>query len=52
MNLKAVNIRKEDMNRLVMIFLVAQGHQEAAEKFQKESGTMRILFGFKPVKEL
>ncbi|VVA90921.1 unnamed protein product [Arabis nemorensis] len=39
MNFKAVNIRKEDMNRLVMNFLVAEGHQEAAEKFLKESGT-------------
>lgn len=42
--LKTVKIRKEDMNRLVMNLLVAQGYGEAVEIFQKESGTKRILF--------
>jgi hypothetical protein len=34
---------KEDMNKLVMNFLVTEGYVEAAEKFQMESGTQRIL---------
>lgn len=34
-----VKIRKEDMNKLVMNFLVTEGYVEAAEKFQMESGT-------------
>jgi hypothetical protein len=42
--LNNVNIRKEDMNKLVMNFLVTEGFVEAAEKFRKESGTERILF--------
>ena len=40
--LSEVKIRKEDMNRLVMNFLVTEGYVEAAEKFQHESGTQRI----------
>lgn len=42
--LNNVKIRKEDMNKLVMNFLVTEGYVEAAEKFRKESGTERILF--------
>ena len=38
-----VKIRKEDMNKLVMNFLVTEGYVEAAEKFRIESGTERIL---------
>lgn len=41
--LNAVKLRKEDMNTLVMNFLVTEGFVEAAEKFQRESGTKRIL---------
>mmetsp|Transcript_17262 Transcript_17262/g.37561 ORF Transcript_17262/g.37561 Transcript_17262/m.37561 type:complete len:231 (-) Transcript_17262:378-1070(-) len=37
--LQSVKIRKEDMNKLVMNFLVTEGYVEAAEIFQKESGT-------------
>ncbi|KAH9557040.1 hypothetical protein CY35_07G065100 [Sphagnum magellanicum] len=37
--LSEVKIRKEDMNKLVMNFLVTEGYVEAAEKFQMESGT-------------
>ncbi|KAB2065207.1 hypothetical protein ES319_A09G074900v1 [Gossypium barbadense] len=37
--LNDVKIRKEDMNKLVMNFLVTEGYVEAAEKFQMESGT-------------
>ncbi|XP_038983048.1 protein GID8 homolog isoform X3 [Phoenix dactylifera] len=37
--LKDVKIRKEDMNKLVMNFLVTEGFVEAAEKFRIESGT-------------
>jgi hypothetical protein len=37
--LSEVKIRKEDMNKLVMNFLVTEGYVEAAEKFQLESGT-------------
>lgn len=37
--LGAVKIRKEDMNRLVMNFLVTEGYVEAAQTFEKESGT-------------
>ncbi|XP_064935628.1 protein GID8 homolog isoform X1 [Musa acuminata AAA Group] len=37
--LKDVKIRKEDMNKLVMNFLVTEGYVEAAEKFRVESGT-------------
>lgn len=42
--LRTAEIRKEDMNRLVMNFLVVEGYLEAVENFQKESGTKRILF--------
>lgn len=41
--LNDVKIRKEDMNKLVMNFLVTEGYVEAAEKFRLESGTERIL---------
>lgn len=41
--LKEVKIRKEDMNKLVMNFLVTEGYVEAAEKFRIESCTERIL---------
>ncbi|PPR97926.1 hypothetical protein GOBAR_AA22743 [Gossypium barbadense] len=37
--LNNVKIRKEDMNKLVMNFLVTEGYVEAAEKFRMESGT-------------
>ncbi|KAJ4766795.1 LisH and RanBPM domains containing protein [Rhynchospora pubera] len=37
--LKEVKIRKEDMNRLIMNFLVTEGYVDAAEKFRLESGT-------------
>lgn len=38
-----VKISKEDMNRLVMNFLVTEGYADVAEQFKKESGTERIL---------
>ena len=41
--LNDVKIRKEDMNKLMMNFLVTEGFVEAAEKFRMESGTERIL---------
>lgn len=44
--LNNVKVRKEDMNKLVMNFLVTEGYVEAAEKFRLESGTERILFSF------
>lgn len=44
--LSSVNVRKDDMNKLVMNFLVTEGYVEAAEKFRFESGTERILFKF------
>ncbi|KAL1560209.1 Glucose-induced degradation complex subunit, variant 2 [Salvia divinorum] len=37
--LNSVKIRIEDMNELVMNFLVTEGYVEAAERFQLESGT-------------
>ncbi|XP_010041270.1 protein GID8 homolog isoform X2 [Eucalyptus grandis] len=40
--LNDVKIRKEDMNKLVMNFLVTEGFVDAAEKFRKESGTEHI----------
>ncbi|KAF8370172.1 hypothetical protein HHK36_003743 [Tetracentron sinense] len=40
--LSNVKIRKEDMNKLVMNFLVTEGYVEAAEKFCMESGTEHI----------
>uniref|UniRef100_A0A453IJW8 Uncharacterized protein n=1 Tax=Aegilops tauschii subsp. strangulata TaxID=200361 RepID=A0A453IJW8_AEGTS len=39
--LRDVKIRKEDMNRLVMNFLVTEGFVDAADKFRVESGTQR-----------
>lgn len=44
--LNDVRVKKEDMNKLVMNFLVTEGYVEAAEKFRLESGTERILFEF------
>ena len=41
--LNDVKIKKEDMNKLVMNFLVTEGYVDAAEKFRLESGTERIL---------
>eukprot|EP00898_Chlorokybus_atmophyticus_P002452 jgi/Chlat1/3207/Chrsp22S03492 len=35
----AVAVRKEDMNRLVMNYLVTEGYVDAAREFQAESGT-------------
>ncbi|KAL0300733.1 UNVERIFIED_CONTAM: protein GID8 [Sesamum radiatum] len=40
--LNDVKVRKEDMNKLVMNFLVTEGYVEAAEKFRLESGTEHI----------
>jgi len=40
--LARVHVKKSDMNKLVMNFLVTEGYVEAAEIFQKESGTDRI----------
>ncbi|KAB5560561.1 hypothetical protein DKX38_005518 [Salix brachista] len=40
--LNDVRIRKEDMNKLVMNFLVTEGYVDAAEKFQMESGAEHI----------
>ncbi|XP_077254094.1 protein GID8 homolog isoform X2 [Tasmannia lanceolata] len=40
--LNNVKIRKEDMNKLVMNFLVTEGYVEAADKFRMESGTEHI----------
>ncbi|XP_020270194.1 glucose-induced degradation protein 8 homolog isoform X2 [Asparagus officinalis] len=40
--LKEVKIRKDDMNKLVMNFLVTEGYVDAAEKFRVESGTEHI----------
>ncbi|CAL5412175.1 unnamed protein product [Camellia sinensis] len=37
--LNDVKIRKEDLNKLVMNFLVTEGYVDAAEKFRTESGT-------------
>ncbi|XP_073042186.1 protein GID8 homolog isoform X2 [Primulina eburnea] len=37
--LQAVNVKKEDMNKLVMNFLVTEGFADAVEQFQLESGT-------------
>ncbi|XP_017603218.1 protein GID8 homolog isoform X2 [Gossypium arboreum] len=42
LKLNNVKIRKEDMNKLVMNFLVTEGYVEAAEKFRMESGTHHI----------
>ncbi|KAL0363353.1 UNVERIFIED_CONTAM: protein GID8 [Sesamum calycinum] len=40
--LSNVKVRKEDMNKLVMNFLVTEGYVEAVEKFRLESGTEHI----------
>jgi len=37
--LNAIKFKKEDVNQLVMNYLIIEGHKDAAEKFQKESGT-------------
>lgn len=37
--LNDVKLKKEDMNKLVMNFFVVEGYLDAAELFQKESGT-------------
>ncbi|GLC39432.1 Glucose-induced degradation complex subunit [Pleodorina starrii] len=37
--LAAVRVPKNDMNRLIMNFLVTEGYVEAARMFEKESGT-------------
>ncbi|CAD7702968.1 unnamed protein product, partial [Ostreobium quekettii] len=34
-----IKIKKEDMNRLVMNFLVTEGYVKAAQMFEQESGT-------------
>ncbi|CAA7045360.1 unnamed protein product [Microthlaspi erraticum] len=38
-NLKGAKIRKEDVNKVVMDFLVTHGYLQAAQKFQSESET-------------
>jgi len=43
--LNEVKIRKEDMNKLIMNFLVTEGYVDAAEKFQLESGTEHTDLG-------
>lgn len=50
--LNDVKLRKEDMNKLVMNFLVTEGYVDAAEKFRLESGTERILSLFGNLKLL
>ncbi|KAJ6837607.1 glucose-induced degradation protein 8-like protein isoform X1 [Iris pallida] len=37
--LKEAGVRKDDMNRIVMNFLVTEGYADAADKFRAESGT-------------
>jgi hypothetical protein len=37
--LKEVNISKSELNKLIMDYFVVEGFKDAAEKFQKESGT-------------
>lgn len=39
----AAKIEKEDMNELVMNFLVQKKFASAAEKLYEETGTLRIL---------
>ena len=41
--LAAVQISKEDMNKLIMNFLVTEGHVEAARTFARESGTATTM---------
>eukprot|EP00960_Hanusia_phi_P027730 746983-Hanusia_phi.AAC.1 len=38
-NLDSVNISKEDLNWLVLNFLIIEGYKDTAEKFAKESCT-------------
>jgi hypothetical protein len=40
--LRDVKIRKEDMDRLVMNFLVTEGFVDAADRFRLESGTQSM----------
>lgn len=40
--LRSVDVRKEDMNKLVMNFLVTEGFADAVENFRHESGTNHI----------
>ena len=42
--LDAVRISKQDMNKLVMNYLVIEGFKDAAEQFALESGTSRKQF--------
>lgn len=44
--LKDVKVSKEDMNRLVMNFLVTEGYGKAAQAFQIESGAECILLEY------
>jgi len=37
--LKAVHVNKEDLNKLVMNYLVVEGYKDVAETFRRESGT-------------
>jgi len=37
--LEEVKISKQDLNKLVMNYLIIEGYKDAAEKFQQESGT-------------
>ncbi|KAM9949261.1 hypothetical protein ACTFIT_010467 [Dictyostelium discoideum] len=41
--LAEVNISKSDLNKLVMNYLVIEGYQEAAAKFQEESSTQTTV---------
>ncbi|KAK5582650.1 hypothetical protein RB653_004235 [Dictyostelium firmibasis] len=41
--LAEVNISKSDLNKLVMNYLVIEGYQEAAAKFQEESNTQTTV---------
>ena len=36
--LAEVSVKKEDLNKLVMNYLVIEGYKDAAEKFSRESG--------------
>ncbi|XP_047308180.1 protein GID8 homolog [Impatiens glandulifera] len=42
--LENVNIPKEDMNKIVMNFLVTEGYVDTAEKFKIESGTKPDIY--------
>ncbi|KAF2076802.1 hypothetical protein CYY_001879 [Polysphondylium violaceum] len=41
--LATVDISKSELNKLVMNYLVIEGYQQAAEKFQEESGTVSMV---------